>query len=144
MTEIDDEQDEIKLRMDAIYLNIQLDEEANQEALSFENEMEEMNEMDEMNEMYEMNETSEMDDDKSLSTTIKDGSKEDNEQSVVKTWSLQSILSLPIMPICSVVKLKNHFNFFSRLTQSMAISSKVKLKNIMYLCGIYDLLNYSQ
>lgn len=134
MTEIDDEQDETKLRMDAIYLNVQLNEEANQEALNFESEMEEMNEMNEMNEMYEMDETSEMDDHKSLSTTIKDGSKEDNEQSVAKTWSFQSILSLPIMPMCSIVKLKNHFNFFSRLTQSMAISSKVKIKKIMYLC----------
>jgi len=111
--------------MDAMYKNIQLNEEVSSESINFENTMEELSEMEEINETNEM---SEMDDNKNLSITVKDGLQSDEEQNVVKTLSLQTILSLPIIPICSIVKLKNDFNFFSRYTQSLTISKIVRRK----------------
>lgn len=86
-----------------------------------------------MDENMEMGEEGEVE---SLSTDLKHEPDEEIESSVEKKVSEESFLSLPVTKLCTVVKLKNKFNFFDRVSQTKKILMRVRLDNIIYFISI--------
>ncbi|XP_026821468.1 dynein intermediate chain 1, axonemal-like [Rhopalosiphum maidis] len=77
-----------------------------------------------MDENMEMGEEGEEED---LSIDLKDEPEEEKEShKVKKKVSEESFLSLPVTKYCSVVKLKNKFNFFDRVSQTKKILMRNK------------------
>lgn len=76
-----------------------------------------------MDENMEMGEEGEVE---SLSTDLNNVLDEEIESRVVKKVSEDSFLSLPVTKLCTVVKLKNKFNFFDRASQTKKILMRVR------------------
>lgn len=68
----------------------------------------------------------------SLSTDLKGKLEEEIELDIPKKVSEESFLSLPVTKLCTVMKLKNKFNFFDRVSQTKKILLRVRLDNIIY------------
>lgn len=68
----------------------------------------------------------------SLSTDVKNNLEEEKESHLSKKVSDESILSLPVTKFCSVMKLKNKFNFFDRVSQTKKILTRVRI-DIIYV-----------
>jgi len=86
-----------------------------------------------MHENLEMGEEGEVE---SISTDLKNVPDEEIESRVLKKVSEDSFLSLPVTKLCTVVKLKNKFNFFDRVSQTKKILMRVRLDNIIYFITI--------
>jgi hypothetical protein len=110
--------DVLDLSEDVAEENLVLLEEGNEEFLNEENELDEMNEMEE---------------EKSLKVVSKEDFEPVHKKRVLKEKSIESFVSLPVTKFCTVIKLKNKFNFFDRYVQTKSISMKVRLlsENIM-------------
>lgn len=98
--------------------NMEILEEDNEEFSYGENELDEMNEIEE---------------EKSLTVVSEDNFEPVRKKRVLNEKSVESFVSLPITKLCTVIKLKNKFNFFDRFVQTKTISLKVRLlsENIM-------------
>lgn len=68
----------------------------------------------------------------SLLTDLKNEPEEEIESHLSKKVSDESFLSLPVTKLCTVVKLKNKFNFFDRVSQTKKIIMRVRLDNMIY------------
>lgn len=101
--------------------NIQTAEEVGEEFLNEENEMDEM---------FEMDENEEQSLERRGSTASKDS---DSSRDMSKEKSAETLISLPIKKHCSVIKLKNEFNFFNRYTLTRDTTQKVMIRNTTYL-----------
>ncbi|XP_027845899.2 LOW QUALITY PROTEIN: dynein intermediate chain 2, ciliary-like [Aphis gossypii] len=100
-----------------------------------------------MDENMEMGEEGEEED---LATDLKtEFEEEDDSQKKKKKESEESFLSLPVTKLCTVVKLKNKFNFFDRISQTKKIlmrnketqtpvTKKFEFGAFVSLCNIYD------
>lgn len=108
--EMQEEEELPDFGMNDVYDNMLEAEDVGEELLEGENEM---NEMDEMNE-------------EEGSVII--GPKMEKKSNVVKKEeSTLTFLSLPVQKLCTVIKLKNKFNFFERFAQAKKIMYKVRL-----------------
>ncbi|XP_060855178.1 dynein intermediate chain 2, ciliary-like [Metopolophium dirhodum] len=76
-----------------------------------------------LHENMEMGEEGEVE---SILTDLKNEPEEEIESRVVKKVSEESFLSLPVTKLCTVVKLKNKFNFFDRVSQTKKILMRNK------------------
>lgn len=107
------------------YINPLVLNENNEESQSTEDVNEEF-----MDENMEMGEEGE---EEGLSIDLKDEPVEEKEShKVKKKVSEESFLSLPVTKYCSVVKLKNQFNFFDRVSQTKKILMRVKIDNYIF------------
>lgn len=87
-----------------------------------------------MDENMEMGEEGEEED---LLTDLKTELEEEDESQIKKKKeSEESFLSLPVTKLCTVVKLKNKFNFFDRISQTKKILMRVKSDNIKYFITV--------
>lgn len=106
-------EEEAQFDNDMIDLNIPMEEEVNEEFSIEENKMDEMIEMDE--------------DEQTLVDKSKDiGEAEDESIVSSKTDSVQTFESLPMKKMCSVIKLKNKFNFFDRSASTEKVVQRVR------------------
>ncbi|XP_001950034.2 dynein intermediate chain 2, ciliary-like [Acyrthosiphon pisum] len=76
--------------------------------------------------MHENMEVGEEGEVESISTDLKNEPEEEIESRVLKKVSDESFLSLPVTKLCTVVKLKNKFNFFDRVSQTKKILMRNK------------------
>ena len=72
----------------------------------------------------------------SISTDLKNEPEEEIELRVLKKVSEDSFLSLPVTKLCTVMKLKNKFNFFDRVSQTKKVLMRVRVDNILYFITI--------
>jgi len=87
---------------------------------------------DEINETYEEEEINKIDEEDKQKSL--DQNSELNQESQIKIIeSIETIYSLPIQKLCSVMKLKNEFNFFNRFTLTKDIHMRVRVYNCMHL-----------
>lgn len=115
--EMQEEEQDVDFGMNAVYDDLQnAEEDVGEEYLENENEMDEMDEIGE-----EENES------------VVIGAKLDKKSNVVKKEeSVLTFVSLPVLKICTVIKLKNKFNYFERSTQTKKINWRVSQKNCVY------------
>lgn len=110
----EEEEAETDLGMDNVYDDLQnAEEDVGEEFLADENEMIEMDEIGE---------------EESESVII--GPQMEKKSNVVKKEeSVLTFFSLPVLKLCTVIKLKNKFNYFERSTQTKTINFRVRRKN---------------
>lgn len=124
------------------YIAEEGEEEEYIEPLKLDLNVEELQSVEEVNEEL-VDENMEMEGEvESLSTDLKNEPEEEIESQLSKKVSDESFLSLPVTKLCTVVKLKNKFNFFDRVSQTKKIITRVRLDYIIYfrpiiVCYIY-------
>lgn len=106
--------------------------------LALDLDIDDLESVEDVNEEF-MHENIEMGDEgevESILTDLKNVPEEEIESKVIKKVSDESFLSLPVTKLCTVVKLKNKFNFFDRVSQTKKILMRVRLNNVIYFITI--------
>lgn len=84
-----------------------------------------MDEENEMDEMFEMDENEEQSLERRGSVASKDTKDSVSSRDMSNEKSAETLISLPLKKYCSVIKLRNEFNFFNRYTLTKDTTRKV-------------------